>query len=202
MLDFESRTIFGELSVTSSLFPKQNCPDVQTLCRGEVPGNDPELSDSAWDVLETWALGLGVPARRNWEDDTVQSGAAIFEQLQCSVCHVPSMRTADHFARLPQLSRQTFHAYTDLLLHDMGEALADHRPDYAASGRQWRTAPLWGIGLSKIVNGNTALLHDGRARNAIEAILWHGGEAQASRDAFAHLGKRDREALLKFLNAI
>lgn len=192
----------NDMGVTSSLFPRQNCPEVQTLCRGEVLGNDPELSDTAWDELERWALGLGVPARRHWGDDNVQRGAALFENLQCAVCHVSTLRTADYFARLPQLSRQTIHAYTDLLLHDMGGQLADHRPEYAAGGRDWRTPPLWGAGLSRIVNGSSALLHDGRARNATEAILWHGGEARASRESFAQLPRRERDALLAFLDAI
>ena len=192
----------NEMGVTSSLFPRQNCPEVQTLCRREVAGNDPELTDAAWDDFDTLMLGLGVPATRNLNGTTVHRGAALFEQLQCAVCHVPILRTADYFPRLPQLSRQTIRAYTDLLLHDMGEGLADHRPDFAAGERDWRTAPLWGLGLSKTVNGGTALLHDGRARNVIEAILWHGGEAQASRDAFAALSRSEREALVAFLEAI
>jgi CxxC motif-containing protein (DUF1111 family) len=192
----------GDMGVTSSLFPKQNCPDIQTLCRAEVPGNDPELTDAAWDDFELWSLSVGVPARRNWGDENVRRGAALFEKLQCAACHVPTLQTTDYFARLPQLSRQTIHAYTDLLLHDMGEGLADHRPEFAASGRDWRTPPLWGLGLSRVVNGSGALLHDGRARNVTEAIMWHGGEAQGSREAFAQLTRRDREALLAFLDAI
>ena len=112
------------------------------------------------------------------------------------------MKTRETFPLLPPLAGQTFHAYTDLLLHDMGEELADHRPDFKAGGRDWRTQPLWGIGLSATVNGSTAMLHDGRARNAVEAILWHGGEAQPSRDAFMKMPKADREALLKFLDSI
>jgi len=191
-----------DMGVTSSLFPRQNCPDVQTVCRREVPGNDPELIDAAWDDLEIAMLGHAVPAPRNQDDPAVRRGAALFEQLQCSVCHVPALRTADYFPRLPQLSGQTFYAYTDLLLHDMGEGLADHRPDFAAGGRDWRTPPLWGLGLSKTVNGSSALLHDGRARNVTEAILWHGGEAQGARDGFAALSKAEREALAAFLEAI
>jgi CxxC motif-containing protein (DUF1111 family) len=135
-------------------------------------------------------------------DATVRRGEALFTQLQCAVCHVPTLRTTDYFPRLPQLSKQTIQPYTDLLLHDMGEGLADGRPDYAAGGRDWRTPPLWGLGLSKTVNGSDVLLHDGRARNVTEAILWHGGEAQQARDGFAALPKADREALLAFLNAI
>ena len=176
--------------------PEAELPEVQTLCRREVAGNDPELTDAALDDFDTLMLGLGVPATRNLNGTTVHRGAALFEQLQCAVCHVPILRTADYFPRLPQLSRQTIRAYTDLLLHDMGEGLADHRPDFAAGERDWRTAPLWGLGLSKTVNGGTALLHDGRAGNVIEAILWHGGEAQTSRDAFAALSRSEREALV------
>lgn len=192
----------GDMGVTSALYPKQNCPDIQTICRAEVPGNEPELSDVSWRELEILSLGLGVPARRNWNSAEVQRGAALFEQLQCAVCHTPTHITADYVARLPQLSRQTIHPYTDLLLHDMGPDLADGRPDFEAGGNDWRTPPLWGIGLSKTVNGSTTLLHDGRARNVTEAILWHGGEARTSRDAFQRLPRPDREALLAFIDAL
>jgi CxxC motif-containing protein (DUF1111 family) len=126
----------------------------------------------------------------------------LFEQAQCAVCHVPQMQTAASFPKFKPLANQTFRAYTDLLLHDLGEGLADHRPEFKAGGRDWRTQPLWGLGLAKTVNGSTDMLHDGRARNATEAILWHGGEAQVSRDAFVQMPKADREALLKFLDSI
>jgi CxxC motif-containing protein (DUF1111 family) len=115
---------------------------------------------------------------------------------------VQTLRTGEKLSGLPQLANQTFHAYTDLLLHDMGEALADGRPDFKAGGRDWRTQPLWSIGLSAAVNGSTALLHDGRARNVTEAILWHGGEAAPSREAFRSLPKADREALVRFVESI
>jgi CxxC motif-containing protein (DUF1111 family) len=193
---------WGDMGVTSSLFPRQNCTDVQVLCRREVPGNDPELSDLSWDELELWTLSLAVPKRRDWTDQDVQRGAKLFEAASCAHCHVPTLTTADMYSRLPQLSRQTIHPYTDLLLHDMGEGLADGRPDFDATGREWRTPPLWGLGLSERVNGHTALLHDGRARNIVEAILWHGGEAQAAREAFRQMPAADRAALLKFLQAI
>ncbi len=193
---------WGDMGVTSSLFPRQNCTDAQTLCRREVPGNDPELADNQWDELELWTLGLAVPARRNQDNAEVQRGAQLFESAQCAHCHVPTLTTADAYARLPQLARQTFHAYTDLLLHDMGEALSDGRPEFEAGARDWRTPPLWGLGLSELVNGHGALLHDGRARNAVEAILWHGGEAQAAREAFRRMSKAERAMLIKFLQAI
>ena len=191
-----------DMGVTSSLFSRQNCPAVQTLCRNEVPGNDPELSDAAWSDLEMAMLGMAAPAPRPADGGAARRGQELFERLQCAVCHVPTLRTADYFPRLPQLSGQTFHPYTDLLLHDMGDGLADHRPDFAAGGRDWRTPPLWGLALSATVNGNAALLHDGRARNVFEAILWHGGEAQAARDAFARLSRAERDALAAFLDTI
>jgi CxxC motif-containing protein (DUF1111 family) len=192
----------GDMGVTSSLYMAQNCPPVQELCEHEVPGNRPELIDPDWNDLELWTLGLAVPAPRDQEDPQVKHGAALFAEAKCAVCHVPSLTTADQFEPLPQLARQTFAAYTDLLLHDMGDELADGRPDFAAGPRDWRTAPLWGLGLSQIVTGSTALLHDGRARNASEAILWHGGEAEVSRSAFSRMSEIDRSALLKFLASI
>ena len=192
----------GDLGVTSSLYLTQNCPPVQVDCEAQPPGNQPELIDSDWEELEFWTQGLAVPARRNVKDPEVQRGEKLFTEAKCSVCHVPEMKTGEKFPVVPQLANQTFHAYTDLLLHDMGEGLADNRPDFKAGGRDWRTQPLWGIGLSAIVNGSTAMLHDGRARNITEAILWHGGEAQQSRDAFMQMPKADREALLKFLESI
>ena len=114
---------------------------------------------------------------------------------------MPDLKTGQS-PNLPQLSNQVFHAYTDLLLHDMGEDLADGRPDFAAGPRDWRTPALWGLGLSQIVSGSTALLHDGRARNVTEAILWHGGEAQGSRETFRNMTKAERDALVKFVESI
>ena len=105
-------------------------------------------------------------------------------------------------AELPELANQTITRYTDLLLHDMGEGLADNRPVFMATGREWRTPPLWGLGLIAKVNGHTFLLHDGRARNVAEAILWHGGEASASRQRFQAMSAEDRAALLAFLNSL
>jgi len=192
----------GDLGVTSSLYPAMNCPGPQVDCAAQPPGNQPELIDSDWEELEFWTLLLAVPARRNVADPEVQRGERLFEQAQCAVCHVPQMKTAASFPKFKPLANQTFRAYTDLLLHDMGEGLADHRPEFKAEGRDWRTQPLWGLGLAKTVNGSTDMLHDGRARNATEAILWHGGEAQVSRDAFVQMPKADREALLRFLDSI
>ena len=192
----------GDLGVSSNLYPDQNCPPVQEICRRELPGNVPEIINHELDALELWLRGLAVPARRNMSDPQVRRGEIVFAQAQCAACHLPEMKTAREFPPLPQLADQTFHAYTDLLLHDMGEQLADGRPDFEAGPRDWRTPPLWGLGLSATVNGSTALLHDGRARNATEAILWHGGEAAPSREAFRNMSKADRDALVRFLDAI
>ena len=174
---------------------------MQTDCAQQSPGNNPELIQLNWDELEFWTQALAVPARRNVGDADFRRGERLFDNANCSVCHTPEMK-ASPLPGLPQIKDQVFHAYTDLLLHDMGEGLADGRPDFKASGRDWRTQPLWAMGLSETVSGSTAMLHDGRARSLTEAILWHGGEAQASREAFRNMPKVDREALLKFLASI
>ena len=191
----------GDIGVTSPLFDKENCPPVQKDCAFQPPGNKPELININWEELEFWTQALAVPARRNVGDPGYARGEKLFVEARCAICHVPEMK-AGPLPGLPQIKDQVFHAYTDLLLHDMGEELADNRPDFKAGGRDWRTQPLWGIGLSAIVSGSTAMLHDGRARNATEAILWHGGEASTSREAFRGMSKADREALLKFLSSI
>ena len=192
----------GDMGLTSPLYRAQNCPHVQTLCAAQTPGNDPELVTTDWDELEFWTLALAVLARRGTSDPRVQRGEILFGEAGCSLCHTPQMKTAPEFPPLPALAGQTFHPYTDLLLHDMGEGLADGRPDFEAGGRDWRTPPLWGIGLTGTVNGNQAFLHDGRARNITEAILWHGGEATKSRNAFSSMPSSDRQALLKFLDSL
>ena len=122
-------------------------------------------------------------------------------QAKCGNCHVPLMQTGTLAGR-PEVSNQTIAPFTDLLLHDMGPGLADNRPDFLASGSEWRTAPLWGLGLQQTVNGHTNLLHDGRARNVTEAIMWHGGEAEKSKKIFKEMTASDREALLVFLSSI
>lgn len=144
---------------------------------------------------------LSVPARRNHDDMTVLRGKYLFTQLNCSGCHRPQLNTGSG-GQIAALQNQKIWPYTDLLLHDMGPELADNRPDYLASGAEWRTPPLWGIGLVKTVNNHTFFLHDGRARNLTEAILWHGGEATNAREAFQKLGKEDREALVQFLESL
>jgi CxxC motif-containing protein (DUF1111 family) len=188
----------ADLGVTSALFPEENCTGVQRECQAMPPGRQPELEEHQLDALLFYIRALAVPVRRKVDDPQVQRGERLFAQLQCDVCHVPTLSTGEHPA-LPQLGRQTIHPYTDLLLHDMGEGLADGRPDFEAGPRDWRTPPLWGLGLSGRVNGNGFLLHDGRARSVVEAVLWHGGEAHGSRDAFARLPRGERDALVAFV---
>ena len=192
----------GDLGVTSSLYPDMNCPAVQTDCAAQPPGNQPELIDNDWQEVVFWEQTLAVPARRNVTDPRFKRGEALFAEAQCAVCHVPELVTAKEVPHFKAAADQKVRAYTDLLLHDMGEDLADGRPDFRASGRDWRTQPLWGLGLSQIVSGSSAMLHDGRARTPAEAILWHGGEAAGSREAFRRMPKADRDALLKFLESI
>lgn len=192
---------FADMGLSSRLFPEQNCPPIQEVCVGTLPGNFPEIINHEIDALELWLRGLAVPARRNMGDPEVRRGEQLFGRAQCSVCHVPELKTGP-FPEMPQLANQSFRAYTDMLLHDMGDELADGRPDFQAGPRDWRTPPLWGLGLLQTVSGSTALLHDGRARNVTEAILWHGGEAQGAREAFRNMTKAEREALVRFVEAI
>jgi CxxC motif-containing protein (DUF1111 family) len=163
--------------------------------------DDPELADSLLQATVFYVQTLAVPARRNVTDETVKRGAQIFNQLQCNACHKSNIITGVDI-RLPVLSNQRIHPYTDLLLHDMGAGLADNRTDFLATGTEWRTPSLWGIGLLTKVNGTAFYLHDGRARTVTEAILWHGGEAEKAKNNFTQLSKSDREALLKFIQSL
>lgn len=191
----------GDIGVTSRLNPEQNCPDSQPDCQRAPSGGAPELDDHKLERVTRYSQTLAVPARRGLDDPEVRRGEALFAEARCTACHLPELRTGPD-AAFPQLADQVIHPYTDLLLHDMGEGLADGRPDYLATGSEWRTPPLWGIGLVKTVNGHTRFLHDGRARDLAEAILWHAGEATAARDAFRALSRIDRAALLRFLNSL
>lgn len=191
----------GDIGITSRLNPAPNCPDPQSACRGAPIGGAPELDDHKLERVTHYSQTLAVPAQRGLNDPEVRRGEALFAAARCTACHLPELRTGPDAAD-PALADQVIHPYTDLLLHDMGEGLADGRPDYLATGSEWRTPPLWGIGLVKTVNGHTRFLHDGRARDLAEAILWHGGEATATRDAFRALSSMDRAALLRFLDSL
>ena len=191
----------GDIGITTSLFPDQNCTPVQAECVAALSETDPEMSDSFFERLVTYTRVLAVPRARVRDAAALQSGLATFTAMGCASCHVPTLQT-DDTAPLPELRNQTFHPFTDLLLHDMGDGLADGRPDGSATGSEWRTPPLWGLGLVEIVNGHDRLLHDGRARGFAEAILWHGGEAEAAKEAFRTAPEAERAALIEFLNSL
>jgi len=201
LLQQTAGAFLGDLGITSTLFPDENCPPAQQACRAAVRGGQPEIDDSKVAAVVLYSRALAVPARRDVDAPLTTRGAALFEQARCTACHTPTLRTGAA-APLPELAGQTFHPYTDLLLHDMGEGLADGRPDFLATGREWRTTPLWGVGLIERVNRHTFFLHDGRARNLTEAVLWHGGEAERSRESFRAMTRVDRDALLAFLQSL
>ncbi|UAB69057.1 c-type cytochrome [Vibrio sp. SCSIO 43132] len=191
----------GDLGLTSSLFPVENCTENQSICNDLPHGGKPEVSEKILNFVEFYSQHLAVPIRRNTRDPQVQLGQAKFAEAGCQSCHAVNIKTAKN-DRLPALSEQIIHPYSDMLLHDMGEGLADNRPEYLANGREWRTQPLWGLGYTKEVNGHTNLLHDGRARNVLEAVLWHGGEAKPAQENVLNMSKKEREALVAFLNSL
>lgn len=194
----------GDVGIVNSVFPEQPCTSAQPACVHSPHGTDEnglELADPLLKLAVDFTRSLAVPKRRKPEHELVMAGRENFYSVGCAECHQPSFTTMAN-ADFPHLSEQKIWPYTDLLLHDMGQALADNRPDFDASGSEWRTPPLWGVGLSKAVNGNNQLLHDGRARNVEEAIIWHGGEAQASRDKFAALSQANRKALIAFVRSL
>ena len=195
----------GDMGLTTSLRRFDDCTPAQTDClaapNGNGPDGEPEVSDNILRLVEFYTRNLGVPARRNVDDPQVLTGKNLFFQAGCQQCHAPSFKTRADAAE-PELANQEIRPYTDLLLHDMGDGLADNRTEFQATGREWRTPPLWGLGLTAAVNGHTQMLHDGRARNALEAILWHGGEAQAAQRQVLAFNAEQREALLAFLNSL
>ena len=198
----------GDIGISSTMIPagSGDCTEKQPDCLNAPSGNSPnyqnvEVGDDLFKLVEFYSQNLAVPARRRPDDAQVLHGKAIFYQSGCASCHNPKFITGE-VPDQPHLSHQLIWPYTDMLLHDMGEGLADNRPEGAATGSEWRTPPLWGVELTETVSGHTLFLHDGRARNVTEAILWHGGEAQASRDKFAALSKADRDALLAFVNSL
>jgi CxxC motif-containing protein (DUF1111 family) len=191
----------GDMGITSPIFVEQNCPAPQTDCAAAPTGGDPEISAANFDKLVFYSSTLAPPTRPDYEDPQVLRGREWMRDLGCTGCHKETVTTGAH-PTIPELSHQTIRPYTDLLLHDMGEGLSDERPVFDATGREWRTAPLWGIGRVKVVNGHELYLHDGRARGFAEAILWHGGEAEAAKDAFRSLPAEERQALIRFLESL
>ena len=206
--DQAAAAMSGDIGVSNPLAPHPwgDCTAAQTACIGAVHGDSArhegfEASAEIMDAIVFYSRHLAVPARRDADSPVVLAGKALFYDIGCTACHTPKHATRRDWPETG-LAGQLIWPYTDLLLHDMGEGLADGSPEGAASGREWRTAPLWGIGLTETVNGHTFFLHDGRARNLTEAVLWHGGEAAGAREAFRTLPANDRAALLAFLNSL
>jgi len=189
-----------DLGVTSYIQPVESAAGQEQMkvVNGDV---QPELPDSLLNDVVFYVKTLAVPARRNVTDENIKQGALLFDQVNCSGCHRPTMQTGVDVT-LPQISNQRIHPYTDLLVHDMGDGLADNRPDYLANGREWRTQPLWGIGLLEKTTGTAYYLHDGRAKTIEEAILWHDGEAKNAKQKFMQLSKADRDKLISFLQSL
>lgn len=186
-----------DMGITNPLFKMENC-HTNTIC--DSSSDDPEISQEILEAVTFYVRTLGVPARRDYDKPDVLKGKELFNNIGCSSCHIPEFRTGAYL--VPELSNQKIFPYTDMLLHDMGDGLADNRPDFKAGGREWKTAPLWGIGLVNVVNGHTNFLHDGRARSFEEAILWHDEEAKKSKIKFMNLYKEERDYIIKFLNSL
>ncbi|MCB1476322.1 MAG: c-type cytochrome [Rhodobiaceae bacterium] len=198
----------GDIGISTPLMPASygDCTAAQADCRQMPDGvqkrlGDTEAPDPVLDLVTFYSENLAPPARRNVDDPHVLAGKKQFYDLGCISCHQPKFVTRRDAGNKAQ-AFQLIWPYSDFLLHDMGDGLADGQQVGLANGQEWRTPPLWGIGLTKTVSGHTFFLHDGRARNLTEAILWHGGEAQSSRDAFAALTREDRESLIAFLESL
>ncbi len=198
----------GDIGISNPVHPDPwgECTPAQESCRKAIHGtagatDKLESSAEIMALILFYTRTLAVPARRDASAPDVLKGKRLFYQAACISCHVPKFATRGDY-EVDALAGQLIWPYTDLLLHDMGEGLADNRPEARANGREWRTPPLWGVGYTKKVNGHTQFLHDGRARNLTEAILWHGGEAQESRDQFVGMSKENRKYLLTFLNSL
>ncbi|MBC2834818.1 di-heme oxidoredictase family protein [Paragemmobacter straminiformis] len=199
----------GDMGLSSALHPDPagDCTAAQTACHAAPDGQDPDTRDGvevgseSLDLVTFYARNLGVPDRPLAGDPTVLQGKRIFHESGCPACHTPKHVTA-RLTGQPEQSFQLVWPYTDLLLHDMGAGLADGRPEGRATGSEWKTPPLWGIGLTPQVTGHASYLHDGRARSLLEAILWHGGEGQAARDRVTTLPAPDRKALIAFLESL
>jgi CxxC motif-containing protein (DUF1111 family) len=196
-----SGAALGDMGITTPVRPNENCPAGQDACLEVATVGDAEMTAAFLNQINVYSRRLAVPRQRGADLPEVQRGEARFMEAGCQHCHMPTMETGTD-PRGQDLANQTFHPFTDLLLHDMGEGLADGRPDFLASGSEWRTAPLWGIGLTEKVSGHELYLHDGRARGLAEAILWHGGEAEAAKEAFRTMPADGRDDLIAFLNSL
>jgi len=191
----------GDLGLTTSIFSNQNCPSPQNDCVNSENGGTPEVIDAQLDDIVFYQSALAVPKRRRFKEENVLQGKLLFNQVDCLKCHAKDYTTSASLEN-NSLEGVLIHPFSDFLLHDMGDALADNRPDFLANGNEWRTQPLWGIGLISTVNNHTNLLHDGRARNIEEAILWHGGEAETSKQKFMNLTTIERNKVIEYINSL
>jgi CxxC motif-containing protein (DUF1111 family) len=194
------RAFNSDIGITSSLFSDDVCTVAEAACHAAPSGGSPEVDDHKLGRVTFYTRTLAVPARRQVRDPEVRDGEQLFRKAGCSSCHLPTLHTGD--SDITALANQTIHPFTDLLLHDMGEGLSDERPDGQATGSEWRTAPLWGIGLVDTVNNHSRFMHDGRARNLSEAILWHGGEAGPAKERYRKMSREDRAALIRYLESL
>ncbi len=197
----------GDIGISNPIFdtPAGDCTDLQRAClaapHGDGDARGQEIDAEGLDLVTFYSRNLGVPERPDAANPKVLRGKQVFYETGCTACHTPKHVT-HRLEDQPEQSFQLIWPYTDLLLHDMGDGLADDRPEGRATGREWRTPPLWGIGRTEQVSGHTDFLHDGRARSLLEAVLWHGGEAQRARDAVVGMTKEDRAALIRFLESL
>jgi CxxC motif-containing protein (DUF1111 family) len=192
--------LLGDMGIVSELFPAAECTAAQADCANAPSGGQPEIDAPDLDRLVLYSSLLGVPVRETWDTEAVLDGRRLFSEIGCASCHVPDHQTGKH--AFDEVQNTLIWPYTDLLLHDMGEDLSDHRPSFAAAGNEWRTPPLWGNRFYEDVNGHNRLLHDGRARGVAEAILWHGGEAKASQKRFVALTRDERSRLVQFVESL
>jgi len=200
VLDQTAGAYHEDMGITSPVHPEENCPGPQVECRRAPSGGRPEISAERLAAVALYAATLAVPEPADPQDEAVAAGRALFEQVGCAGCHRPQLTTGTW--AIAGLSGRTIRPYTDLLVHDMGPGLADAVPVEGVGAAEWRTAPLWGLGRVQMVNPEAGFLHDGRAATIEEAILWHGGEARRSRDAFTALDVTQRAALLAFLDQL
>ena len=195
----------SDLGVTNDRFPHEVAEG-----QSQIPASNYGIQVSTKDMaaVDFYLHALGVPARRAVNNPVVQEGEELFYLAKCHLCHTPTLHTQPggvqliDGTRVPWLGSQLIHPYTDYLLHDMGPELGDDYSQFNASGDEWRTTPLWGAGLQEVVNGHSNFLHDGRARNFTEAIMWHGGEGDVSRQKFSKMSKEKRETLIMFLRSL
>lgn len=203
----QSATAFSnDLGISTPLLPDPwgDCTQAEQVCRTAPMGAEPgaaEIEAEAFDTVVFYSRNLAVPGRRDADDPTVIRGREVFQAAGCASCHTPAHVT-HRLENQPEQSFQLIWPYTDMLLHDMGPDLDDGKPEARAAGAEWRTPPLWGIGLTETVSGEVALLHDGRARDVLEAVLWHGGEGQAARDRVVAMSPEDRAALVAFVESL